>query len=64
MVTRIRRYAQIIDILWKYGFGIALEKAFPGRTRFRLPGTEQAPEKSTVYETGTVLLSKNSDPRL
>ena len=50
MVTRIRRYAQIIDILWKYGFGIALEKAFPGRTRFRLPGTEQAPEKSTVYE--------------
>ena len=50
MVTRIRRYAQIIDILWKYGFGIALEKAFPGRTRFRLPGTEHAPEKSTVYE--------------
>ncbi len=51
MVTRIRRYAQIIDILWKYGFGIALEKAFPGKTRFRLPGTEQAqPDQSTVYE--------------
>jgi len=50
MVTRIRRYAQIIDVLSKYGFGIALEKAFPGKTRFRLPGTEQAPDQSTVYE--------------
>jgi len=51
MVTRIRRYAQIIDILTKYGFGIALEKAFPGKTRFRLPGTEQTPsDQSTTYE--------------
>jgi len=50
MVTRIRRYAQIVDILWKHGFGIALEKAFPGKTRFRLPGSEQAPDQSTVYE--------------
>jgi len=51
MVTRIRRYAQIVDILWKYGFGIALEKAFPGKTRFRLPGTEEKqPDQSTVYE--------------
>ena len=50
MVTRIRRYAQIIDILWKYGFGIVLEKAFPGRMRFRLPGTEQTTDQSTIYE--------------
>ncbi|WP_292427043.1 AarF/ABC1/UbiB kinase family protein [Methanoregula sp.] len=50
MVTRIGRYAQIIDILGKYGFGIVLEQAFPGKTRFRLPGTEQAPDQSTVYE--------------
>ncbi|WP_292370841.1 ABC1 kinase family protein [Methanoregula sp. UBA64] len=51
MVTRIRRYAQIIDVLTKYGFGIALEKAFPGRTRFRLPGSESSqPDQSTTYE--------------
>lgn len=51
MVTRIRRYAQIVDILGKYGFGIALEKVFPGRSRFRLPGaTGKAPDTSTVYE--------------
>jgi ubiquinone biosynthesis protein len=51
MVTRIRRYAQIIDVLTKYGFGIVLEKAFPGRTRFRLPGTESSqPDQSTTYE--------------
>jgi ubiquinone biosynthesis protein len=51
MVTRIRRYAQIVDILGKYGFGIALEKVFPSRTRFRLPtATGTAPETSTTYE--------------
>ena len=63
MVTRIRRYAQIIDILWKYGFGIVLEKAFPGRMRFRLPGSEQrriSPPFTSVYGS----LSKNSGPRL
>jgi ubiquinone biosynthesis protein len=49
MVTRIRRYAQIIDILSKYGFGIALEKIFPDKTRFRLPGTEKEPDSSTIY---------------
>jgi ubiquinone biosynthesis protein len=59
MVTRIRRYAQIVDILWKHGFGIALEKAFPGKTRFRLPGTdEQAPDQSTVYERVRVALEE------
>jgi len=50
MVTRIRRYAQIVDVLGKYGFGIGLERLFPGRARFRLPTGGKAPEASTVYE--------------
>ena len=50
MVTQIRRYAQIVDILGKYGFGIALEKLFPGKPRFRLPTAGAPSETSTVYE--------------
>jgi ubiquinone biosynthesis protein len=50
MVTRIRRYAQIVDILGKYGFGIGLERLFPGRAGFRLPTSGKTPETSTVYE--------------
>jgi ubiquinone biosynthesis protein len=50
MVTQIRRYAQIVDILGKYGFGIALEKLFPGKSRFRLPTAGVPSETSTVYE--------------
>ncbi|MEN6442594.1 MAG: AarF/ABC1/UbiB kinase family protein [Methanoregula sp.] len=51
MVTRIGRYAQIIDILGKYGFGIGLEKIFPGRAGFRLPGVGgKVAESSTIYE--------------
>jgi ubiquinone biosynthesis protein len=50
MVTRIRRYAQIVDVLGKYGFGIALEKMFPGKPRFRIPTPGGPPETSTVYE--------------
>jgi ubiquinone biosynthesis protein len=50
MVTRIRRYAQIIDVLGNYGFSIGLEKMFPGRARFKLPTTEKAPDSSTIYE--------------
>ncbi|MGD1005123.1 MAG: AarF/ABC1/UbiB kinase family protein [Methanoregulaceae archaeon] len=50
MVTRIRRYAQIVDVLGKYGFGIGLEKMFPGRARFRLPTPSGQPETSTIYE--------------
>lgn len=50
MVTRIRRYAQIVDVLGKYGFGIALEKMFPGKPRFRLPTPGGPSETSTVYE--------------
>ncbi|GAB7014697.1 ABC1 kinase family protein [Methanogenium cariaci] len=35
MVTRLRRYSQIADILIKYGFGIALEQVDPGSARRR-----------------------------
>jgi ubiquinone biosynthesis protein len=49
MVTRIVRYAQIVDILSKYGLGIGLEKLFPGRARFKLPSGKPS-EGSTIYE--------------
>ncbi len=50
MVNRITRYAQIMDILSKYGFGIGLETMFPGKARFRLPIPGKDPDASTVYE--------------
>jgi ubiquinone biosynthesis protein len=53
MVSSIRRYAQIFDVLGQYGFGIGLERLFPGRARFRLPTPGQAgkaSDASTVYE--------------
>jgi ubiquinone biosynthesis protein len=50
MVNRITRYAQIVDVLGKYGFGIGLEKIFPGKARFRLPTPGKTPDASTVYE--------------
>jgi len=50
MVNRITRYAQIMDILGKYGFGIGLETMFPGRARFRLLIPGKDPDASTVYE--------------
>jgi ubiquinone biosynthesis protein len=53
MVSSIRRYAQILDVLGQYGFGIGLERLFPGRARFRLPTAKKpgkAAETSTVYE--------------
>jgi len=50
MVNRITRYAQIMDILGKYGFGIGLETMFPGRARFRLLIPGKDPDTSTVYE--------------
>lgn len=51
MVTRIMRYAQIADVMGKYGLGIGLEKIFPGRARFRLPKPGKKPsDTSTVYE--------------
>jgi ubiquinone biosynthesis protein len=51
MVSSIRRYAQILDVLGQYGFGIGMERLFPGRARFRLP---TAPKKGKALETSTV----------
>jgi len=50
MVSSIRRYAQIIDVLGQYGFGIGLERLFPGRARFRLPSSGRRSDAETVYE--------------
>jgi ubiquinone biosynthesis protein len=52
MVSSIRRYAQIFDVLGQYGLGIGLERLFPGKARFRLPSAPagKASETSTVYE--------------
>jgi ubiquinone biosynthesis protein len=50
MVTRIGRYAQILDVLSKYGFGLGLERIFPGRAFFRLSIPGKSPDSSTIYE--------------
>ncbi|MFA5348327.1 MAG: AarF/ABC1/UbiB kinase family protein [Methanoregula sp.] len=50
MVTRIRRYAQIVDVLSKYGFGLGLERLFPGKAWLRLPIKGKSPDVSTIYE--------------
>ena len=50
MVTQIQRFSQIVEILSKYGFGIALEKLFPGQSRVRFPFHGDSPESSTMYE--------------
>ena len=50
MVSRIMRYAQIADVLSKYGFSIGLETLFPGRIRFRLPHKGKITDVSTAYE--------------
>ncbi|HPK82291.1 MAG TPA: AarF/UbiB family protein, partial [Methanoculleus sp.] len=49
MVTRLRRYRQIADVLAKYGFGILVEEVFPGIGRlWKAP--VPAEEKQSVYE--------------
>jgi ubiquinone biosynthesis protein len=58
MVTRIRRYAQIMDVLSKYGFSIGLERLFPGRARFRLPAPGKTADTSTVYERARLALEE------
>jgi len=56
MVTRIRRYAQIVDVLSQYGFGIGIERLFPGKTKFRLPSTGKPIDTLTVYERMRLVL--------
>ena len=56
MVTRIRRYAQIVDVLSQYGFGIGIERLFPGKTKFQLPSTGKSIDPLTVYERMRLVL--------
>ena len=53
MVSSIRRYAQIIDVLGQYGFGIVLERLFPGKARLRHPAAQKSgktKETTTIHE--------------
>ncbi|MCK9579658.1 MAG: AarF/ABC1/UbiB kinase family protein [Methanoregula sp.] len=50
MVLQIQRFSQIVEILGKYGFGIALEELFPEQFRVRFPFHKGTPEPSTTYE--------------
>ncbi|MEN6443969.1 MAG: AarF/ABC1/UbiB kinase family protein [Methanoregula sp.] len=50
MVTQIQRFSQIVKILSKYGFGIVLEKLFPGQFRVRFLFRGVSPEPSTIFE--------------
>jgi ubiquinone biosynthesis protein len=56
MVTRIRRYAQIVDVLSQYGFGIGLERIFPGRVKVRIPRSGKASDTLTLYERMRLVL--------
>ncbi len=50
MVTQIQRFSQIVEILGKYGFGLVLEKLFPGQSRVRFPIHGGSPEPPAQYE--------------
>jgi ubiquinone biosynthesis protein len=50
VVTQLQRLSHIVEILGRYGFGIAMEKLFPEHSRVRLPFHGNAPEPSTIYE--------------
>ncbi|MDD5418265.1 MAG: AarF/ABC1/UbiB kinase family protein [Methanomicrobiaceae archaeon] len=49
MVSRIRRYGQIADILVKYGFGILAEEYLPGGKRRKVPRELPEEDKRPVY---------------
>jgi ubiquinone biosynthesis protein len=50
VVTQLRRFSRIVEILGKYGFGIALAELFPHHPRPGFPDAGEAPEPSTRYE--------------
>lgn len=50
MVLQIQRFSQIIEILGRYGFGIALAQLFPEEFRLQFPFHKDTPEPSTTYE--------------
>jgi ubiquinone biosynthesis protein len=50
VVTRLRRFSQIVEILSKYGYGIALKELFPGHLRLPNQATGVTSEPATQYE--------------
>jgi len=50
LVTQIRRFSQIVEILGKYGYGIALARLFPGESRVTFPPRTHPAEPAAVYE--------------
>ncbi|MCU0632108.1 MAG: AarF/UbiB family protein [Methanolinea sp.] len=50
MVTKFRRYWQIADILFKYGFGIVVQRLFPGVHKFRLSRTSPVESAASEYQ--------------
>jgi ubiquinone biosynthesis protein len=50
VVTQIQRFSHILEILGKYGFGVALEKLFPIHSRMRFSRPGDSPESSGEYE--------------
>ena len=49
MVTRFRRYKQIADVLWKYGFGIMLDEFLPSVRNWRFM-QRHFPQDLPVYQ--------------
>jgi ubiquinone biosynthesis protein len=49
MVTRFRRYKQIGDVLWKYGFGIVLDEFIPSVRNWRFV-QRHFPQQLPVYQ--------------
>ncbi len=58
MITRFRRYWQIADILFKHGFGIAVQRLFPGVHRFRLCRTCSVDSAASEYQRMRVALEE------
>jgi ubiquinone biosynthesis protein len=50
MVIKFRRYWQIADILFKYGFGIIIQRMFPGVHRFRFCRTCPVESAANEYQ--------------
>jgi ubiquinone biosynthesis protein len=50
VVLQIQRFSQIVEILGKYGFGIALAQLVPHHPRTGFPVRGDSPEPSTQYE--------------
>jgi len=50
MITRFRRYGQIADVLFKYGFGIVIQRLFPGVHKFRFCRTCTSESAAGEYQ--------------